>query len=281
MPELPEVESVCRGMNAARLQAPVEEVWRSALPLRIGKAWQEEGLEALTPGTDPGRVTRRGKYILWAFEGSTLLIHLGMSGRILICSRDERLAPHTHMCVTLADHRDVRFIDPRRFGGVKFGRSSTLWESPPLATLGPEPLDLTGEALEARAGHSKRVLRDVLLDQRVLAGVGNIYAVEALFLAELHPLLEASRLRASAWARLAAAIRSVISSAIEHGGTTFRDYRDASGAKGGHQHALWVYGRAGEPCRRCGTTLVGFTHQGRSGVFCPHDQKRPRSRRVV
>jgi formamidopyrimidine-DNA glycosylase len=116
----------------------------------------------------------------------------------------------------------------------------------------------------------------VLLDQRVVAGVGNIYALEALFEAGIHPLVRAYRLRESAWNRLATAVRSVLRQGIENGGTTFRDFRGATGKAGNNRAALAVYGRRGEACRRCGTALEGFSVGGRSGVFCPNDQARPR-----
>ena len=132
----------------------------------------------------------------------------------------------------------------------------------------------------AAAGTSRRALRDVLLDQRVVAGVGNICAVEALFVARLHPLLSADRLRRSAWDRLAAAVREVLEQGLRNGGTTLRDYVDADGNAGSNQGALWVYGRADQPCRACGATIRGFVHGGRGGAFCPVEQRRPRARRV-
>lgn len=281
MPELPEVESVCRGLRQARLVAPLQQVWRSELALRIGKEWQHENLEALPRGAIGQAVARRGKYIVWSFGDRSLLIHLGMSGRVLVGTYDEPVLAHTHLRLRFADDREVRFVDPRRFGGLKVDDTQKLWEQPPLSRLGPEPLELqTGAALHERGGRSKRALRDVLLDQRVVAGVGNIYAVEALFEARLHPLLPAARLRASAWDRLAAAIKRVLARSIDNGGTTFRDYRNAEGREGSNQFALAVYGRAGEACLVCGASLVGFVHQARSGVYCPSCQARSRARWV-
>jgi formamidopyrimidine-DNA glycosylase len=156
-------------------------------------------------------------------------------------------------------------------------------EEPPLCELGPEPLwrGFDGQLLAAAAGDSKRAIRDVLLDQRVVAGVGNIYVSEALFLAGVHPLVRASRLRESAWDRVADAVRSVLAKGIANKGTTLRDYRGTGDETGSNQDALLVYGRAGEACSKCGTNLVGFVHGGRSGVLCPRCQARPKTRSIL
>jgi formamidopyrimidine-DNA glycosylase len=283
MPELPEVESVRRGLARARLRANVTELWRSRSLLRIGATWRDERLACLVDAT-PGTVGRRGKYIVWRFRKGELdlglVVHLGMSGRFGLARPDQPHALHTHFVLRFADDREVRLVDPRRFGGLRAGAWHELMETSPLDELGPEPLAAAfdGSVLEMRAGTSTRALRDVLLDQHVVAGVGNIYAVEALHLAGLHPLLPASRLRTSAWDRLASAVQAVLRQAIDNGGTTLRDFRDVSGRSGRNQDALRVYGRAGAPCLRCGTELRGFVHGGRSGVFCPLDQPRARGR---
>ncbi|MEZ4428888.1 MAG: bifunctional DNA-formamidopyrimidine glycosylase/DNA-(apurinic or apyrimidinic site) lyase [Nannocystaceae bacterium] len=284
MPELPEVESVRRGLVDARVTAPVVSLYRSQKPLRIGAAWRRENLRALI-GARPGALERRGKYIVWRFTGDSplgLLIHLGMSGRCGIAREDERRAAHTHLALGFADGRQLRFVDPRRFGGLRVDALDRLWSSPPLSELGVEPLDegFDGAALERALGSSARALRDALLDQRAVAGVGNIYAVEALFEAGLHPLLAARRLRSSAWERLAAALVTVLRRGIDNGGTTLKDFRNVVGEVGRNQDDLRVYGRADAPCPKCGGALQGFVHGGRSGAFCPVDQPRPRGRWV-
>jgi formamidopyrimidine-DNA glycosylase len=280
MPELPEVESVRRGLTAARLRSPIDRVWRSNQALRIGTAWREESLALLT-GCTPGRIARRGKYLIWRFAGGDetevgLLVHLGMSGRLTLSRPDVPLEPHTHLVVDFCDRRQVRFIDPRRFGGLRAAPVSTLYASPPLCDLGPEPLSRRFDAdeLAERAGRSTRALRDVLLDQRVVAGLGNIYVLEALFRARIHPLSPANRLRPSAWRRLLGVIREVLAEGIRNRGTTFRDFRDAHGRRGTHRSQLRVYGRAGQPCQECGAMLRGFVLGGRSGVYCPSHQPR-------
>ncbi len=284
MPELPEVESVRRGLARARLRAPVVSLFRSRQPLKVGANWRIENLRALV-GARPAAVDRRGKYIVWRFDRDDapplgLIVHLGMSGRFGLAKPSQPRVPHTHFALRFEDDREVRLVDPRRFGGLRVATLDELWRTDPLASLGPEPIDdaFDGALLFARAKQSHRALRDVLLDQSVVAGVGNIYALEACHLAGVHPLIGAHRLLPSAWDRLALALRDVMRQAIGNGGTTLRDFRDVSGEVGHNQDELRVYGRAGDPCPRCGTTLQGFVHAGRGGVFCPKDQARPRGR---
>lgn len=282
MPELPEVESVRRGLVAAGLSGLVTDVWRSRAKLRIGTTRGAEHLDRLV-GARSGPVDRRGKYLVWHFtppKGETLglLVHLGMSGRFGLATPELPRAAHTHLVLAFDDDREVRFVDPRRFGALRVASLDELRTAAPIGELGPEPLDpdFDGERLAHRAHRSKRALREVLLDQHVVAGVGNIYAVEACHRAGIHPLVAAHRLQPSAWSRLAAALRDVMIHAIDNGGTTLRDFRDVSGHAGRNQDELAVYGRAEQPCPRCGETLVGFVNAGRSGVFCPRDQPRPR-----
>jgi len=284
MPELPEVESVRRSIERAGIVGPVVSVWRSRKKLRTGTQWRREQLRSLI-AAQPGPIERRGKFIVWRFDAIEplgWLVHLGMSGRFVLSDPDQPREPHTHVVVDFACGHQVRFVDPRRFGGMRVATIEALYGEPPLSDLGPEPLDsgFDGAVLERGAGNSKRALRDVLLDQTIVAGVGNIYANEALFEAGLHPLLPAYRLKDSAWERLASAVVQVLQRGLDNGGTTLRDYRDADGLEGRNQHALNVYGRAGEPCHRCGETIRPFTHGNRNGAFCPHDQARPRSRRI-
>lgn len=286
MPELPEVESVRRGLVAAELRGPVTSLWRSEFKLRVGKHWQDENLECLR-GASPGLAGRRGKYIVWPFtgaggEGLGLVIHLGMSGRCGVAGAGEPRATHTHFVLGFGDGRELRLVDPRRFGGLRAGPLAELQVAPPIGELGPEPLEpgFSGAVLAERLGTSARPIRDALLDQAAVAGLGNIYAVEALFLAGIHPQIAAERLHRSAWDRLAAAVVQVLTQGIANGGTTLKDFRNVVGEVGRNQDDLKVYGRAGEPCPRCGADLKGFVSGGRSGAFCPHDQPRPRTRLV-
>ena len=288
MPELPEVETVRRGLERMRLRAPVVSVWRSRKPFRTGVQWQRrhERLAALVGG-EPLRFERRGKHVLWilrATDGAVaMLLHLGMTGRCVVVRHDVPREPHTHVAIRMADGRELRFIDPRRFGGIKVRPCDRLQSEHPLDQLGPEPLEpgFDGAPLEARLGRSARALRDGLLDQRAVAGIGNIYAVEALFVAGLNPLVRCRRLRRPAWDRVAKSVVDVLRASIQRGGTTLRDFVDIDGRRGSNQRALLVYGRVGQRCVRCSMTIAGFSHQGRSGAFCPKCQRSPRGRYVT
>ena len=281
MPELPEVESVRRGLEEAQIVAPVVKVYRSRKKLRM-----DSPLRPLH-GATPGPLRRRGKYIIWEFSPSShleapalgLLLHLGMSGRCGIAEAEVPRVLHTHMILTFGDGRELRFVDPRRFGGFRVGPLAELRAAPPISKLGPEPIDpgFSGEVLAGRLGRSSRAIRDALLDQHAVAGVGNIYALEALFEARIHPLTAAAKLRASAWERLATSLGDVLRRGIANGGTTLKDFRNVVGEVGRNQDDLRVYGRGGDPCPDCGRLLKSFVSGGRSGVFCPYDQS---SRRV-
>ncbi len=287
MPELPEVESVRRGLILAELEGPVAEVWRSPFKLRVGQHWQTEGLECLLGATPAADVGRRGKYLIWPFTGRAgeplgLLVHLGMSGRCGVSEPGQARVAHTHLALRFGDGRELRLVDPRRFGGVRAARLVDLYKTPPVSDLGPEPLDpgFTGLLLQQRLGASVRPIRDALLDQTAVAGLGNIYAVEALFLANIHPLTPAEILQPSAWDRLASAVVTVLRQGIDNGGTTLKDFRNVVGEVGRNQDDLHVYGRAGLPCPRCGQPLHAFTSGGRSGVFCPRDQPPAKGRKL-
>ncbi|PRQ05958.1 bifunctional DNA-formamidopyrimidine glycosylase/DNA-(apurinic or apyrimidinic site) lyase [Enhygromyxa salina] len=289
MPELPEVESVRRGIVRAKINAPVSSVWRSTQALRIGKHWRREleNLDILL-GATPDQVRRRGKYLLWHMHPArgdaplVLLIHLGMSGRCGVADPSQARVVHTHLVLSFADGRELRFVDPRRFGGLRAGTLDGIYGSDPIASLGPEPLErgFGGPTLERALGRSERALRDALLDQQAVAGIGNIYAIEACFEARLHPLLPARRLAPSAWQRLADAVQAALRRGIDNGGTTLKDFRNVTGKVGRNQDDLRVYGRADQPCPVCGAPLASFVHQGRSGVLCRRCQAKPRTRRV-
>jgi formamidopyrimidine-DNA glycosylase len=287
MPELPEVETVCRGLRRANLEGPITSVWRSEKLLRTGAHWRRENLSLLL-GLRPVGIRRRGKFVVWSFRGHSgpeigLLVHLGMTGRLEVRDPNGALAEHTHLVLSFGEGREVRFVDPRRFGGLRVDPLDVLYASRPLRDLGPEPLEpsFDAELLRTRAGRSARAIRDVLLDQAVVAGLGNIYVLEALYRAKLHPLVAARRLRPSAWKRLTEAIGDVLRQGIRNGGTTFRDYRGADGRLGRNQAHLRVYGRAGQECDACGAILQGFVLGGRSGVYCPREQARSKGRWIL
>ena len=283
MPELPEVECVRRGLARAPLSSKViASLWRSEHALRTGAFWREENLHLLRGATSIG-FERRGKFLLWVLDGKEPLaavVHLGMTGRVLVRAAGDERAPHTHLVVSLRGGPELHYVDARRFGGVHVDTRARLSETGPVAELGPEPLErgFSGQVLQARGGASKRAIRDVLLDQRVVAGLGNIYVSEALHLAGLPPLAPAVEFHLSAWDRLAEAIRTVLRQGLRNGGTTLRDYRGTSGERGRNQAALRAYGRAGQACDECGTELRGYVHGGRSGVRCTRCQPARRRR---
>jgi formamidopyrimidine-DNA glycosylase len=232
----------------------------------------------LAAGLDGARVSgarRRGKYLLLdvGYRGS-LMFHLGMSGRLLLGNAGEPRLDHTHLVLELGDGRELRFVDPRRFGlAVLLGPGDEERE-PALAALGLEPLDPGIEELLPPLLRDRRApLKTLLLDQRLIAGVGNIYAAEALWRAGVRPTRHGCRTSTPRLRRLAAATRSVLEEAVAQGGTTIRDYVTPAGDFGSFAVELQVYGRAGEPCHRCGAALRDTRIAGRATVWCPRCQR--------
>jgi formamidopyrimidine-DNA glycosylase len=214
---------------------------------------------------------RHGKYLLIDTDTPhTLLIHLGMTGRVLIQQKSAARPPHTHLVLDLGD-RELRFADARRFGQIDVLERGMLPFLCALEILGPDPIvdGIDPVAFAARAKTKKSILKVFLLDQSVLAGVGNIYASEALWRAKLKPTTRAHKLTATSAARLAKAIDETLRNALDNGGTTFSDFIAADGAEGYNEDYLWVYGREGEPCLRCKTKIRRTVHQGRATYYCP------------
>jgi formamidopyrimidine-DNA glycosylase len=266
VPELPEVETVRRTLQPA-IGGEVAAVWDSGKGLHMRRKPPRARLRKLVDAhiTD---IRRHGKYLFVDFDsGSTLLVHLGMTGRFLIVAEGTPRSTHTHLVLWLADGRELRFVDARRFGQLDV--FPTI--KPPELGLGPDPIvhgiDV-GDFL-ARAKKRTSPLKAFVLDQSVLAGVGNIYASEALWRARLRPTMRAHKLTTTTAARLADAINEVLRHALEHNGTTLRDFVSAEGAAGENADYLWVYGRAGEPCPRCRNAIKRAVHQGRATYYCP------------
>jgi formamidopyrimidine-DNA glycosylase len=207
-----------------------------------------------------------------------VVVHLGMTGQVVVCRPGAPRAKHTHVVWSLADGRELRFVDARRFGWVTTVRRGAEKQLPELAELGIEPLgeQLTDARFAALLAASRRAMKAFLLDQSQVAGLGNIYVCEALYLSRIHPRTRSDRVRSPAAAALRAAIVDVLTSAITHRGTSFRDYVDGEGQRGSNQLQLHVYGREGERCRRCGGKIVRTVDGGRSTFFCPRCQKAPR-----
>jgi formamidopyrimidine-DNA glycosylase len=220
-------------------------------------------------------VHRRGKWIVLALDGGChLIIHLGMTGQLRVLGRDEPMSAHTHLVLDLDPGRtQLRFRDVRRFGSASMiADHAGLEHFFEKVGLGPEPFEMDTKYWRERLAGTARFLKAVLLDQRVLAGVGNIYADESLFEARLHPGRRGRELRAPEADRLRRALVKVLVRAIERNGSTIRDYVRGSGDEGGYQDEFRVYGRAGEPCRRCGTPILRLRMAGRSTHFCPRCQ---------
>ena len=275
MPELPEVETIVRGLRPRLAGARVEKVWTSGLPLRLARPLDVRLLRRVCAGARVAAVRRRGKYILVDLEGagaSGVLVHLGMSGRLRVYTADEPREKHTHVVWSLDGGRELRFVDPRRFGLVRAARAGldTVEE---LAELGPDPLtELDVAALAAGLAESRAPVKAFLLDQRRIAGLGNIYVSEALFRARVHPGVEARRVRHRAEALLRG-IRESLEVGIGNRGTTLRDYVDAEGGAGENMDALLVYGREGEPCGVCRTPIRRRVDAARSTFFCARCQR--------
>lgn len=273
MPELPEVETVRRTLAPA-IGARLARVTTSGKALRLGRAVPVRALRRLVGAQIVG-VRRLGKYLLVDTDTErSVLVHLGMSGRFRVQAATEPRAPHTHVVFELDGGRELRFSDPRRFGQVDVVTRGREREHPALAVLGPDPIaeQVTGEHLHARSRGRQVTLKAFVLDQGVLAGVGNIYASEALWQVGLRPSRRAGRLTLAQAQGLAGAIRAVLDHALDHGGTTLRDFVDADGAGGEHADYLQVYGRAGEPCPRCRSAIRRVVQAGRATYYCPRCQ---------
>ncbi|MDE1901698.1 MAG: bifunctional DNA-formamidopyrimidine glycosylase/DNA-(apurinic or apyrimidinic site) lyase [Alphaproteobacteria bacterium] len=278
MPELPEVETVCRGLRplvGARITAAAAHRadLRAPLPRNLGKR--------LTGRAITG-ITRRAKYILVALDGGeTLLLHLGMSGRMTLSHDNAPLQKHDHISLATDNGFFVRFNDPRRFGYCDLVATDKLSNHKLLRGLGIEPLskDFTPDALAAILKNRNTSIKAALLDQKHVVGIGNIYACEALFRAGINPSRPAHKITRAEIAALAAAIRDVLRAAIKAGGSTLRDYVQADGELGYFQHNFAVYGRAGLPCPgcTCDVTKTGgikrIAQNGRSSFYCATKQK--------
>jgi formamidopyrimidine-DNA glycosylase len=280
VPELPEVETVRRGLAPAMVGCLVERAVLHRKDYCVRSAGGPCRPRDLLEGAVVRAVERHGKQLAFiAEDGRVLVAHLGMSGqlRALAPGVEPPRSTHVHAVWMLDGGGRVIFRDPRRFGGLWVLKGEAELRER-WSRLGPDGLEITGEQLRERAGQSLRAIKAVLLDQSVVAGVGNIYADEALFLSRIHPLRAARSLRAEEYDSLAAAIRRTLLAAIAAKGSTLRDYRDASGEPGDAQAGHAVYGRAGEPCYGCHGKLKGMRVAQRATVWCPRCQPRTRRR---
>jgi formamidopyrimidine-DNA glycosylase len=270
LPELPEVETTRRGLipHVRRRRIAALRVFEPRLRWRVPR-----DLPGKVAGQRIVRVGRRAKYLLLGLESGTLLLHLGMSGNVRVVPSATPRVAHDHFDLVLDSGLTLRFNDPRRFGSLLY-TGGAADEHPLLAHLGPEPLSAAFDAdYLYRITRRRRVaIKQLLMNSRLVVGVGNIYASEALFRARLRPGRAARTLSRSDAARLVRAVRAVLRQAIRSGGTTLRDYLGADGAPGYFRQRLYVYERRGRPCRRCGTPIRAMTQGQRSTYYCPSCQ---------
>lgn len=273
MPELPEVETIRRTLCQHILRQTIEDVlirWPGAV-----KGWNIFPFEQGVKGRRVLSVDRRGKYLLIHLEGDwSLLAHMRMTGRFNFYDEHREPEKHTHVVFKLSNG-ELHFTDTRKFGRILLVPTGECANHPSLCILGPEPLedDFTPKILGERLKKRNTALKIALLDQKVVAGLGNIYADESLFRAGISPLRAANSLSRKELSALHDSIRTLLQAGIDAQGTSFRDYRDANGEKGSFQKALQVYGRGGENCYRCGRPLSKLRLGGRTTVYCLHCQK--------
>ncbi len=277
MPELPEVETIARGVQERVAGDRIVAVWLNRVPQtwKTPRGEQARGLA----GRGILGVHRTGKHIVCELgraadspHKAQWIVHLGMSGRLLVTTPEGEVHAHTHARLQLASGRELRFVDPRRFGRLEFrrivpgsGKSSEIEFKAP----GLDPLQVSEAEFRALFQGRKLAIKAALLNQRLLAGVGNIYADESLFAAGIRPTMRAGRIPPQRLERLRVALQGVLLHAIELGGSSVSDYVDADGVKGFFQLEHCVYQRTGEPCRRCGKPIKRIELAGRGTHYCP------------
>jgi formamidopyrimidine-DNA glycosylase len=287
MPELPEVETIARGVDARVRGDRIVDVWFGTHrePFKTPAARQAKGLLELKIVA----VHRTGKHIVVELGGdegrpsgkkpaqgqdpaitAQWIVHLGMTGRLLVTTPDAPVAKHTHARLSLASGRELRFVDPRRFGRLEF---RDLRKGQGFAGPGAEPLAIEPAPFAELFRGRKLAIKAALLNQTLLAGVGNIYADEGLFRAGIRPRRKAGRLTRVELEKLRLALRDVLEQAIRLGGSSVSDYVDAEGVRGFFQLEHCVYQRTGEPCRRCGNAIKRIVVAGRSTHYCAHCQR--------
>jgi len=271
MPELPEVETTLRGLMPHLIGQRIKQITIRNPHLR----WPIPGnLPNILRDQTIIKLQRRAKYLLLQCERGTLILHLGMSGSLRVLPANTPAEKHDHFDLLLANGTLLRLRDPRRFGAVLW-HEGDISQHPLLASLGPEPLlqDFDAAYLYRATRKRSASIKQVIMDSHVVVGVGNIYASEALFHAGIRPQLTAGKLSQPRCARLVQTIRATLTASIAQGGSTLRDFTDSNGKPGYFQQHYAVYGRAGEPCRICGTAIKRSVQSQRSTFYCPCCQK--------
>ncbi len=279
MPELPEVETVARSVDARLRGDRIVQAWFGGHrePFKTSPSRQAKGLE----GSVILAVHRSGKHVVFelgcssggpppASPGAQWIVHLGMTGQLLVKEPEAPVARHTHARLSLASGRELRFVDPRRFGRLEF---RNLARAERFAPPGAEPLEIAPQPFASLFRGRRLAIKAALLNQSLLAGVGNIYADESLFRAGIRPTRRAGRLTRPEVERLRLALLDVLGHAIRLGGSSVSDYVDANGDPGSFQVEHCVYQRTGQPCRRCGTPIRRIIIAGRGTHYCPHCQR--------
>jgi formamidopyrimidine-DNA glycosylase len=274
MPELPEVETIRRALSQHLPGRRIEKI-RVRDP-RLRSPVDSRKLKRLAVGQPIRDINRRAKYLLIELANDCkLIIHLGMSGKLLLLPATPSFEKHDHLIFSLDNHTELRFRDPRRFGLVDAIKSADFDHDPRFTHLGVEPLEATTRArlLYGHASHLKKPIKNLLMDSTFIVGVGNIYANEALFYAGIHPFTPAHDLSLADWQRLLGAVKRVLRRAIEKGGTTLNDFVNSDGEMGYFQLSLAVYDQEGNGCPKCRTKIERVVQVGRSTYFCPHCQR--------
>ncbi|MFT8728061.1 MAG: DNA-formamidopyrimidine glycosylase [Liquorilactobacillus ghanensis] len=273
MPELPEVETVRRGLVKLIKNKTIKQVkviYPKIVvgdPLEFAQQLQNKKIET---------IGRRGKFLLFNFnQGVTMVSHLRMEGKYFVKSADKPLEKHTHVVFSFTDGLQLRYNDVRKFGRMQLVKTNSIAQLPNLAKLGPEPLSdqFVLPDFVQKLANKKKAIKAVLLDQTVVAGLGNIYADEVLWLSKIHPLTPAAKLSVKQISVLRQQIITELTAAVKAGGTTVRSYTDAFEHSGNFQFDLHVYGRQGQPCQRCGSQIMKIRVAQRGTHFCPSCQQ--------
>lgn len=273
MPELPEVEVICQGLRPHLVDRNIIDIKWSDKKLRL--PIPHDKLLALVKGTTIVAVERRAKYILINLSNQCrLVVHLGMTGKLGVFKVGSPVALHDHLCLFLADNMELRLNDTRRFGFVVV-QEGLAAQADPFPNLGPDPFwpEFTGEHLKEEAGRRLQPVKNFLMDNKVVVGIGNIYANEILFQAGIQPTTPIGSLGLAAWQNIVEISRQILAKAIKSGGTTISDYLNASGEPGYFQLQLAVYGRNGQQCQQCDEIIEKLVIAGRATFFCPGCQK--------
>lgn len=271
MPELPEVETTRRGiephLNRQTIKAIVirQRALRWPVPKQLEQKARNQKIQS---------VDRRGKYLLLRLETGTVIIHLGMSGSLRICTAATPVEKHDHVDFIFGNNKVLRLRDPRKFGAVLWTAGNPE-KHKLLSSLGPEPLDdsFDGDYLFEHSRKRSASIKSLIMNSHIVVGVGNIYACESLFLAAINPKRKSGSLSLARCKKLAAAIKQVLAESITQGGTTLRDFIRENGKPGYFSQQLFVYGKAGEPCAKCGKPVKQIRQQQRSTFYCTHCQK--------